>query len=112
MEVRAKLRHLRMSPQKVRLVADCVRGKPVQEAVDSLRFMKRIAARPLHKLIRSAISNADQKGGIDVDALFVKKISVDQGPTLKRWMPRARGRADRISKRTSHITVILDERQG
>jgi len=112
MEVSAKLRHLRMAPRKVRLVADSVRGKPVQEAVDQLQFMKRAAARPLGKLIRSAISNADQKGGIDVDTLYIKKVTVDQGPTLKRWLPRARGRADRIQKKTSHVTIILDELRG
>jgi large subunit ribosomal protein L22 len=110
MEAQAKLRHLRMGPRKVRLVADLVKGKPVQVAIDNLRYMSRAAARPIYKLIRSAVSNADQKGGIDVDTLYVKTITVDQGPTMKRWMPRARGRADRILKRTSHITVILDEK--
>lgn len=98
-----------MSPTKVRLVADSVRGKQVQVAVDSLKFADRAAAKPVYKLILSAINNADQKGGIDIDTLFIKKISVDPGPTLKRWRPRARGRADRIIKRTSHVTVILDE---
>ena len=110
MEVRAKLRYLRMGPSKVRLMADCVRGKPVQVAIDSLRNANRAAARPLYKLIRSAVSQADEKGNIDIDTLVVKTIMVDQGPTLKRWMPRARGRADRILKRTSHVTVILDEK--
>lgn len=109
MAVKAKIRHLRMSPQKVRLVADTIRGKPVQVAVDQLKFMKRVAAKPLHKLILSAVSNADQKGDIDVDSLVIKELTVDGGPTLKRWMPRARGRADRILKRTSHVTIVLDE---
>jgi large subunit ribosomal protein L22 len=110
MEVQAKLRHLRMGPRKVRLVADLVRGKQVQVAIDNLRYINRGAARPLYKLVRSAVNNADQKGGIDIDTLYIKAIMVDQGPTMKRWRPRARGRADRILKRTSHITVILDER--
>ena len=110
MEVRAELRHLRMGPRKVRLVADVVRGQPVQVAIDQLRFMQRSAAQPLSKLIRSAVSNADQKEGIDIDTLYVKTILVDQGPTLKRWRPRARGRADRLLKRTSHVTVVLDEK--
>lgn len=109
MEVQVKLRYLRMAPRKVRLVADGVRGQRVQVALDRLRFGQRAAARPLYKLIRSAVSNADQKGGIDIDNLYVKSLTVDQGPTLKRWLPRARGRADRIQKKTSHITVILDE---
>ncbi len=110
MEVKAKLRHLRMGPRKVRIVADLVKGQSVQAAMDQLRYVSRAAARPLYKLIRSAVSNADQKGGIDIDALIVKSIMVDQGPTLKRWLPRARGRADRIFKRTSHVTVVLDEK--
>jgi len=109
MTIKAKLRHLRMSPQKVRLVADQVRGKSVQEAVDQLQYIRKAAAKPLYKLIRSAISNADNKGGVDIDTLYIKTVTVDQGPTLKRWLPRARGRADRIQKKTSHITVILEE---
>ncbi len=110
MEVKAKLSYLRIGPRKVRLVADIVRGWSVQEAMDHLKYMPRAAARPLFKLISSAVSNADQRGSVDVDNLYVKTICVDQGPTLKRWRPRARGRADRILKRTSHITVVLDEK--
>lgn len=110
MELRVKHRYLRMAPRKVRLVAEGISGRPVQEALDTLQYMHRAAARPIYKLVRSAVSNADQKGGINVDALYVKRITVDQGPTLKRFMPRARGRADRILKKTSHITVVLDER--
>ncbi len=101
-----------MGPRKIRLIADVVKGQPVQVALDNLRYMSRTAARPLYKLIRSAVSNADQKEGVDVDTLFIKTIMVDQGPTMKRWLPRARGRANRILKRTSHVTVVLDERQG
>ncbi len=110
MEFRAKQRFLRMSPRKVRLVARDISGRPVQDVLDSLRLMQQAAARPIYKLVHSAVSNADQKGGINVDSLYVKQIFVDQGPTLRRYLPRARGRADRILKRTSHITVVLDER--
>lgn len=112
MAVQAKLRHLRIAPRKVQLVADSIRGQHVQAALDHLLYLRKSAARPLYKLVRSAVSNADQKGGIDVDTLFVKEVTVDAGPTLKRWLPRARGRADRILKRTSHITVVLDETKG
>lgn len=99
-----------MAPRKVRLVADTVRGRPVQEAIDFLTFTRKSAAVDLSKLLRSAVSNADQKGGIDVDNLVVKSIWVDQGPTLRRFLARARGSASRINKKTSHITVILEEK--
>ena len=106
----ARLKMIRMTPRKVRVVANQVRGKAAQEAVDYLTFCKRSAARPLLKLIKSAIANADVKGGMDVDNLFVKELLVDSGPTMKRWMPRARGMATPILKRTSKISVTLDER--
>lgn len=106
----ARLRFLRMSPRKVRLVCDVVRGKQVEEALATLRFTPKAAALPISKLIRSAIANAEQKKeNLDIDRLFVKTIRVDEGPTLKRWRPRARGRATRINKRTSHIVVELGE---
>jgi large subunit ribosomal protein L22 len=108
----AKVRHLRMTPRKVRFVADLVRGLSAQDALDQLKFNARLAARPIYKLVHSAVSNADQKGGIDVDTLFISKIFVDEGPTLKRFMPRARGRADRLLKRTSHVTLELDQMKG
>jgi large subunit ribosomal protein L22 len=107
----AKLRHLRIAPRKVRIVADIVRGKQVEEALATLRFTSKAAAKPVAKLIRSAIANAEQaaKGNLDVDRLFVRTIMVDQGPTLRRFMPRAMGRATRINKKTSHVTVELGE---
>jgi len=109
MQVKAELNYLRMGSRKVRLVADLVRGVRVEKALHTLKFTPRSASKPLQKLIQSAVSNAEQKGNIDVDTLFVKKIMVDQGPTLKRWLPRAHGRATPIRKRTSHVTVVLEE---
>ncbi|MEJ2698059.1 MAG: 50S ribosomal protein L22 [Desulfuromonadales bacterium] len=110
MEARAKLSFVRLSPQKTRLVVDMVRGKKVQEALNVLRFSPQKAAAVVSKLVSSAVANAEQKGVSDVDRLFVKTITVDQGPALKRFLPRAQGRASRIRKPTSHITVVLDEK--
>src|SRR4051794_18304361 len=111
MESTAHLRHLRMAPRKVSLVAALVRGKNAGAALNILKFTKRAAARPVAKLIKSAIANASDlsKGQVDVDTLFVKAISVDQGATARRYMPRAMGRASRINKKTSHIHVVLAE---
>jgi large subunit ribosomal protein L22 len=109
MEVRAKLRFVRVSPRKARLVADLIRGKGSEEAMNILTFTKKAAAKILIKLLKSAIANATQKKTIDIDRLYVKKIAVDQGPTMKRFQPRAMGRATMIRKRSSHITIILDE---
>ena len=108
--VTAKLKYLRVAPRKVRLVVDTVRGLKVQEALDNLTFARKASAIDISKLIRSAVSNADRKGGIDVDNLIVKTIFVDQGPTLRRSLARARGSASRINKKTSHITVVLEEK--
>jgi len=110
MEAKARLKFSRLSPQKTRLVVDMVRGKKVQEALNILRFSPQKAAPIVTKVVRSAVANAEQKGVADVDRLFVKTISVDQGPVLKRFLPRAQGRATRIRKPTSHITVVLDEK--
>lgn len=110
MEVRAKLRHVRLAPQKARLVADLIRGKKSEEALNILSFTKKAAARVIIKLLKSAVANATQKKNVDVDRLYVKKISVDQGATWKRFTPRAMGRATPIRKRTSHITIVLDEK--
>ena len=110
-DVAVKLRYLRVAPRKVRLVADLVRGLPIQEAIDSLTFTRKSPARDISKLLRSGVSAADQKGGIDVDNLVVKSILVDQGPTTRRFMTRARGSASRINKKTSHVTVTLAERK-
>jgi large subunit ribosomal protein L22 len=111
MESTAHLRHLRMAPRKVSLVAALVRGKNAGAALNILKFTKRAAARPVAKLIKSAIANASDlsKGQVDVDTLFVKAISVDQGATARRYMPRAMGRASRINKKTSHVHVVLAE---
>ena len=110
MEVRAKLRFVRISPRKARLVADLIRGKRSEEALNILIFTRKAAGRILIKLLKSAIANATQKKTIDVDRLYVKKITVDQGPTMKRFTPRALGRATTIRKRTSHINMVLDEK--
>ncbi|MBU0675648.1 MAG: 50S ribosomal protein L22 [Proteobacteria bacterium] len=109
MEAKAFAKHIKISPQKARLIADLVRGKDVETALNTLRFMPKKGARILRKVIESAVANASQNDSIDVDTLFVKKVSVDGGPMLKRIRPRAMGRASRILKRTSHITVVLEE---
>lgn len=110
MAATARIKNIRITPRKVRLVADQIRGKGVQEAIDYLTFCRRRPARPLLKLIKSAVSNADRKGGMDLDALFVKELLVDTGPTMKRWMPRARGSASPILKRSSKVSITLDQR--
>ncbi len=104
----AHLRFLRVAPRKVRLVADGVRGMKVGDALSTLRYTTQAAAKPLAKLLRSAVANAEQKGGrVDVDALIVKTLTVDQGPKMRRFMPRAMGRAFRVEKKTSHVYVEL-----
>jgi len=109
MEAKAVARNIRISPQKARLVADLIRGKDVELAINTLRFMPKKGARIIRKLVESALANAGQNEAIDVDTLYVKTIFVDGGPTLKRIQPRSMGRANRILKRSSHITVVLDE---
>ena len=109
MEIRAVAKYVRRSPRKVRLVTDLIRGKRVGEALYILDFVQKAAVRDVKKVLKSAVANASQREGIDVDTLVVKNIYVDQGPTLKRIRPRAMGRATRILKRTSHITVVLEE---
>ena len=110
MEVKARLRFARISPRKARLVADLVRGKRSEESLNILTFTKKAAAKIIIKLLKSAIANATQKKTIDIDRLYIKQITVDQGPTMKRFQPRALGRATTIRKRTSHINIVLDER--
>jgi large subunit ribosomal protein L22 len=110
MEVRARLRFTRLAPQKARLVADLIRGRGSEEALNILSFTKKAAAKIIMKLLKSAIANATQKKTVDIDRLYIKKITVDQGPTMKRYQPRALGRATMIRKRTSHITIVLDEK--
>ncbi len=104
----ASLNYLRVAPRKVRLVANELRGRKVGDALAMLKFTPQAAAEHLAKLLRSAVANAEQKGGrVDVDALFVKTLTVDQGPKMRRFMPRAMGRAYRIEKKTSHVYVEL-----
>jgi len=109
METKAVAKYIRISPQKTRLVADVVRGMDVETALTTLRFMPKKAARILRKVIESAVANADQMETIDIDSLYIKSIQINGGPSLKRFRPRAMGRATRIIKRTSHITVVVDE---
>ena len=109
MEIRAVTRYVRIAPRKARLVTELIKGKPVEEALTILRFVPKKAARLVDKTLRSAVANAEQNPNIDVDTLYIKRIFVDGGPTMKRWRARAMGRATKIIKRTSHITVILDE---
>jgi large subunit ribosomal protein L22 len=105
----ATLKFSRLAPQKMRLVADQIRGLPVDKALNLLSFSNKKAATVLKKLLESAIANAEHNDGADIDALTIKTICVDQGPAIKRLRPRARGRADRILKRTSHVTVTVAE---
>lgn len=109
MEVKAKAKHIRISPRKVRLVVDLVRGMNVGNALNQLKFTNKKAAGPIQKLIDSAIANAVNDFELEKSNLFIKEIKVDEGATMKRWMPKARGRATPIRKRTSHISLILGE---
>ena len=109
MEVRAVSKYVRISPRKVHKVIDAVKGKPVESGIQILKFMPQKAASILEKIVRSAVANADHNADIDIDSLVIHNIIADQGPSLKRWKARARGRGTRILKRTSHITVILAE---
>lgn len=109
MEARAVGKYIRISAQKARLVADVVRGMGVDQAITTLRFMPKKGAGIIKKVLESAVANATQDDKADVDNLYVKKIIIDGGPSLKRISPRAQGRATGIIKRTSHITVVLEE---
>jgi large subunit ribosomal protein L22 len=113
MQTQAILKFVRLSPKKARFVADLVRGKKVDEAVNILKFSTNRAARIIKKVLDSAIANAENNQGADVDELKVKTITIDEGPRMKRISPRAKGRADRIVKRTSHITItVADSRKA
>ena len=112
METQAVLRHARISPQKARLVADQVRGMAVEKALNLLKFSNKKAAEMIKKVLDSAIANAEHNDGADIDELFVTTAFIDVGPTLKRIRARAKGRAARILKRTSHITIKVGEKQG
>jgi len=109
MEARATARYIRISPRKVRQVVDLIRGKSVSEALSVLQFTPKRAAKPVSKVINSAAANAEHNYEMDRDSLYISEAYVDQGPTLKRYKPRAMGRADLIRKRTSHITVVVKE---
>ena len=107
MKVQAKAKYIRQSPYKVRRVLDLVRGLPVEDARDVLDFTNRRAAGTIRKVLDSAVANAEHNYALDAEELFVAEAFADEGPTLKRYRPRARGRATRIRKRTSHITVVV-----
>lgn len=111
MQVIAKLVHARISPQKCRLVADQVRGLPVERALQTLMFSNKKAAAMVRKVLESAIANAEHNEGADIDELKVAAICVDEGPVMKRMHARAKGRGNRIIKRTSHITVTVGDRK-
>ncbi|MCH8741499.1 50S ribosomal protein L22 [Patescibacteria group bacterium] len=105
----AKLRYLRIAPRKVRLISDLIRGKSIREAQALLNFTTKKAALPVLKLLKQAIANIKQSSQIEEGNLYISKITVDEGPKLKRWMPRARGQVSEIQKKTSHIILVLDE---
>jgi len=109
MEIKAKAKHIKASPRKVRLVVDVIRGMRVDQALNQLTFVNKKATGSVEKLVKSAIANALNNFELKEDNLFVKEIRVDEGPTMKRWQPRARGRACPIRKRTSHINLVLGE---
>lgn len=110
MEVRAVSKYLRVSPHKARLVADLVRGRKVSDALTILKYTTKKSGRLITKTLRSAVANAQNTRSIDVETLFIKTILIDEGPRLKRWRPRAMGRATRILRGSSHITVVLSEK--
>jgi len=110
MQTTAKLRHARISAQKGRLVADQIRGLPVEQALNILAFSKKKGAALIKKVLESAIANAEHNEGADVDELKVSAVSIDEGPTMKRIRARAKGRASRILKRTSHINVTVADK--
>jgi large subunit ribosomal protein L22 len=109
MQTQSVLKFVRLSPQKGRLVADLVRGRKVDDAINVLKFSNQRAASLIRKVLESAIANAENNLGADIDELKVSEIFVDQGPVLRRIMPRAKGRADRITKPTSHITIRVSD---
>ena len=110
METRAVAKYIRITPRKVRIVLDLIRGKNVAEAFAILKFTPKAGADVVEKVLRSAVANAENNFDMDADKLFVKTAYADQGPTLKRIHPRARGQAFKILKRTSHVTIVVDEK--
>lgn len=111
MEVRATAKYIRMSPRKVKLIADAVRGRPVPDVLAALGVMPQSAAFAVAKVVKSAAANAENNYGLSPNELFVTRVLADEGPTLKRWRPRSHGRVSPVLKRSSHITVIVDDRQ-
>jgi large subunit ribosomal protein L22 len=105
---KAILRGFRESPRRIRMVAEMIRGKRVADALAILRFQQRKAAIMLTKVLNSAVANASENDKLDADTLVVSKVAVDCGPTQKRWLPRSMGRANRLNRRTSHVTVVVD----
>ena len=112
LEARAQARYVRIAPRKVRLVLDLIRGKHVDEAIKILRFTPKAASKPLEKLLHSAVANAENNNEMNRDSLYISECYADQGPIMKRYRPRAMGRAGSIHKKTSHITIILKEKEG
>lgn len=111
MEAKAVAKYIRISPRKVRQVVDLIRGKKIGEAIAILKFTPNRGADAVEKVVKSAVANAEHNLELDRDALYIAEVFVDQGPTLKRFKPRAMGRADLIRKRTSHITVVVREKK-
>lgn len=109
MNVKAQAKYVRQSPYKVRRVLDLVRGLPVEEATHVLQFTQRGATGPVAKVLKSAVANAEHNHALDSEDLVISEAYADEGPTLKRYRPRARGRATRINKRTSHITIVVSD---
>jgi large subunit ribosomal protein L22 len=110
MEIRAQAKYVRISPQKARLVTRAIQNKKVEDALAVLQFIPKKAARLVRRVVASAVANATQRPQVDVDSLYIKRVYVDGGPSAKRYMSRAMGRVNRIIKRTSHITVVLAEK--
>jgi large subunit ribosomal protein L22 len=105
----ARLSHARLTPRKARIIANLIRNQPVTDAISNLRFLHKAGAKQFFKLLVSAVANAEDQGDVNVDKLVVSRVTVDQGPTLKRWRPRAMGRANRVLKKTRHITLVVAE---
>lgn len=112
METKARLKSVRISPQKARLVADQIRSLPIEKAIEVLQFSPKKGGVIIKKVVESAVANAEHNDGADIDELVIKRIFVDEGPTYKRHLPRAKGRVNSILKRTSHITVVVSDEQG
>ena len=111
-EVKAVARYIRTAPRKLRLVMDGIRGLPVEKALTILKFTPKRAAKTLAKVLKSAVANAENNFHLDAESLFVHGAFVDGGPVMKRWIPRAMGRASQVLKKTSHITFIVKQREG